>query len=66
MAKLGAGITNAQAKYLAALCREARRPYFGSGLTRREASAAIEQLQRELGHRSASSRRPAPGPSAHA
>lgn len=41
MASLGSGITNKQAKYLAALCRELRIPYDGRGMTRDEASTAI-------------------------
>lgn len=45
MAKLGKGITNKQAKYLAALCRELREPYAGRGMTRQEASVTIKALR---------------------
>lgn len=44
----GAGITNKQASYLAALCRELRWPYPGAGMTRREASQAIDRARAEL------------------
>jgi hypothetical protein len=39
------GISNAQAKALAALQREAGEVYTGSGMTAREAAAAIERLK---------------------
>lgn len=48
MAKIGAGITNKQAKYLAALCREMKVPYEGRGMTREEASLAITGLQAQV------------------
>jgi hypothetical protein len=44
MATLGRGITNKQAKYLAALCRELKIPYPGRGMSREDASIAIEAL----------------------
>lgn len=51
MPKLGKGITNDQAKYLAALCRETKTPYCGSGMSRQEASLAIETLKRKVADR---------------
>lgn len=45
VARIGKGITNTQAKYLAALCREAKVPYSGQGMTRQEASIAIGELK---------------------
>jgi hypothetical protein len=53
MASLGRGITNKQASYLAALCRELGQPYSGSGMSRLEASLTITRLQDELRERSA-------------
>ena len=44
------GITNAQAKYLAWLQREAGEQYSGSGLTRYEAHLEIERLSPIRGH----------------
>lgn len=49
VAVLGKGITNKQASYLAALQREAREPYSGSGMTRQQASREIDRLERQLG-----------------
>jgi hypothetical protein len=48
MASLGKGITNKQAKYLAALCRELRVPYSGRGMTRDEASIAITEYRKRV------------------
>jgi Protein of unknown function (DUF3072) len=45
---LGRGITNAQAKYLAALQREAGEQYTGNGMSRLQASREIERLERQL------------------
>lgn len=45
MARFGRGITNKQASYLAALCRELKQPYTGRGMTRDEASIAIDALR---------------------
>lgn len=56
MASLGRGITNRQASYLAALCRELGRPYPGSGMSRLEASIAIRDLEQQVRARTA--RRP--------
>jgi hypothetical protein len=56
MASLGRGITNKQASYLAALCRELGEPYPGSGMSRLEASVAINDRQQLL--RARSRRRP--------
>lgn len=56
MASLGRGITNKQASYLAALCRELGQPYPGSGMSRLEASIAIRDRQEQLRARTA--RRP--------
>lgn len=65
MAKLGAGITNKQASYLAALCRELNEPYIGSGMSRLEASQAIREARDRLSHRIARRRASmAPGGSA--
>ena len=51
MGKLGAGITNKQAAYLAALCRELNEPYIGSGMSRLEASQAIRAARERVGDR---------------
>jgi hypothetical protein len=51
-----AGITNAQAKFLAALQRELHVRYTGRGMSRAEASAAIDGALRALG------REPKPAP----
>lgn len=50
---LGRGITNRQASYLAALCRELGEPYCGSGMSRLEASLAISQRQDQVRAKSA-------------
>jgi hypothetical protein len=47
-AKMGKGITNKQAKYLGALCRELRLKYPGNGMSRVEASDAIETLEQRV------------------
>lgn len=51
MATLGAGITNKQAAYLAALCRELNEPYIGAGMSRLEASQAIKAYRVRLDDR---------------
>jgi uncharacterized protein YqjF (DUF2071 family) len=38
------GISNAQAKFLGRLCRELGVPYSGSGMTREQATHAIDTL----------------------
>lgn len=48
-AKVGKGITNKQASYLAALQREAGEPWSGSGMSRLQASREIERLRGQLG-----------------
>jgi hypothetical protein len=48
---LGRGITNRQASYLAALCRELGWKYRGSGMTQLQASDAIAQARDELERR---------------
>ena len=48
MAGVGRGITNKQASYLAALCRELHVPYPGSGMSRLEASLTIAEYQRQV------------------
>jgi hypothetical protein len=48
MATVGRGITNKQASYLAALCRELGAPYSGSGMSRLEASLAIRELEERV------------------
>lgn len=56
------GITNAQARFLARLCRELGKPYPGHGMTLLEASDAIDQAKAELA--AARERRRAPAPPA--
>ena len=48
MTSVGRGITNKQASYLAALCRELHVPYPGSGMSRLEASLTIAEYQRQV------------------
>jgi Protein of unknown function (DUF3072) len=43
------GITNRQARYLAALQRKAGEPYIGNGLTSWQASLEITRLRKLLG-----------------
>lgn len=43
-----AGITPKQAKYLASLQRQLRVKYTGNGMTRAEASSAIDDAKRQL------------------
>ena len=42
----GHGIGDQQAKYLAALCRCAKEPYPGNGMSRYKASTEIERCSR--------------------
>ncbi len=44
----GHGITNSQAKYLAALCRCAKERYPGNGMSSYKASREIERLLAQL------------------
>lgn len=50
------GITPRQAHYLAILQREGGEPYVGNGMTRGDASAAIDHLRKKLG------KKPKPAP----
>lgn len=56
MARIGKGITNPQASYLAALQRELGLPYTGSGMTAREASITIDELAARIGERDKATR----------
>lgn len=46
-ARKGSGITNEQAKFLAALQRQAGLTYTGAGMSRADASALIDKLVQE-------------------
>jgi hypothetical protein len=56
-ARVGRGITNQQAKYLAALCRELGVEYPGWGMTAREASITIDALKKRVRKRDQAMRR---------
>jgi hypothetical protein len=65
-ARLGRGITNRQAKYLAALQRELGERYTGNGLSAHQASLEIERLKRLLELRDQEQLAGAPGPATSA